>query len=223
MNERADPDPSPTCPQCGRAFTESDPRDIPCPACGTVRPRLVGAADLLMVGLEPEVWIAASFAQAWFEDALREARTGPDAHARRREIVFAVCFMESYLVEWVRDIVGPKQIAAYFPLDDRRGIRDRWKEVLKQLEKEKLIAQAPNFLLPYWEAFLRLIAYRDGLVHALASRPSSSAAPPKAKPIPPMEALGNMPPGWAVGVVVDVVRQLHQAANTPPPSWLVKQ
>ena len=84
MNERADPDPSPTCPQCGRAFTESDPRDIPCPACGTVRPRLVRAADLVIVGEQAEVFLAANFAPGWFDDALREARTGTDLPARRR-------------------------------------------------------------------------------------------------------------------------------------------
>jgi hypothetical protein len=51
------------------------------------------------------VWLTASFAREWFNDAVHEARTGGDIQAKRREIVFAVSFAESYLFEWVRDQV----------------------------------------------------------------------------------------------------------------------
>ena len=47
-------------------------------------------------------WLHASFASKWFGDAHREAALeGGDA--RRREILLAVCFVESYLLEWTRD------------------------------------------------------------------------------------------------------------------------
>jgi len=44
----------------------------------------------VIVGLQPEVWIAASFASSWFADALNEARTGQSAvgvarHGKARE------------------------------------------------------------------------------------------------------------------------------------------
>jgi hypothetical protein len=55
-----------------------------------------------------ELWLAASFASSWFRDALVEAqRSKGDIDARRRGILFAVCFVESYLLEWTRDLVGP--------------------------------------------------------------------------------------------------------------------
>src|SRR5713101_4785635 len=82
----------------------------------------------------PTLWFFYSFAPDWFEDALTEASRGQDHHARRREIIFAVCAVESYLVEWVRDEVLKRQFASltsYFPSGDRRGITQRWKEVLK--------------------------------------------------------------------------------------------
>lgn len=44
------------------------------------------------------------YAEAWFKDAV-EASIQPGPHARRREIVFSVCFVESYLFEWVCDEV----------------------------------------------------------------------------------------------------------------------
>src|SRR5262245_61990872 len=81
------------------------------------------------------LWRSASLAPRWFEDGKREAAIhGPDA--RRREILFAVRFAESYLLEWVRDEVVKRQFAAlaeYFPPDDQRGVIDRWKEVPKLL------------------------------------------------------------------------------------------
>lgn len=65
----------------------------------------------------PTVWNIATFAPEWYADALREALlSGRDA--RRREIVFAVCCAESYLIEWVRDHVLNKQyneLEKFFP------------------------------------------------------------------------------------------------------------
>ena len=45
------------------------------------------------------------FAPDWLRDARSEAMLLEDIDSRRREIVFAVCFIESYLFEWVRDDV----------------------------------------------------------------------------------------------------------------------
>jgi hypothetical protein len=63
------------------------------------------AASMTVSGGTPTIWLTYPFAKEWFEDALHEAKTGIDHNARRREIVFAVCFAESYLFEWVRDQV----------------------------------------------------------------------------------------------------------------------
>src|SRR5688572_8593570 len=80
--------------------------------------------DMVVTVHDPTVWITSSFAPAWFQDALREARMGTDHTARRSEIVFAVCFAESYLVEWVRDAVlkgRMEQLSTYFPPGEQIG------------------------------------------------------------------------------------------------------
>src|ERR1700722_12245320 len=84
----------------------------------------------------PAEWLATSivmadFARDWFDDARNEA-TKETAAARRREIVFAVCALESYLLEWARDILLSKFSAAellskletYFPKGQKHPITD---------------------------------------------------------------------------------------------------
>jgi hypothetical protein len=79
--------------------TPANPSQIIAPEAATV---------VSSVGI-PTVWLSYSFAAEWFNDALTEARAGKDHHARRREILFAVCCAESYLVEWIRDQVRPSK------------------------------------------------------------------------------------------------------------------
>ena len=145
-------------------------------------------------GLDVLIWSAGSFAHEWFNDALKEAREGRDRNSRRREIVFAVCFTESYLFEWVRDeisrLVGLSidELRRYFPDGDRRGIRERWKDVLKDLYKDKRIKEVPSFdprVNPHWNLFVDLVGYRDGLVHASASRPEIDIDSQSTTPAPP--------------------------------------
>jgi hypothetical protein len=59
------------------------------------------AVCIATVGV-PTVWVSDNFSEDWFSDALKEARSGTDFNARRREIIFAACFAESYLFEWTR-------------------------------------------------------------------------------------------------------------------------
>jgi hypothetical protein len=109
--------------------------------------------NLKASALTATVWNRYSFAPEWFKDALSEARTGQDHHSRRREILFAVCFVESYLFEWVRDEALNRefdQLNKYFPPGDRRGICERWKAVTKQLEKNKKVPKAPSFGYSDW-------------------------------------------------------------------------
>jgi transcriptional regulator with XRE-family HTH domain len=171
------------------------------------------------------LWLTSSFAPEWFADALREARTGQDHHARRREIVWAVCCVESYLFEWARDQVLKRnfaEIERYFPSDDRRGIRQRWKEVVKELQRANHIPNSPEFQGTYWDDFILLVRYRDGLVHARASRPETDSQPKEAKPVPSKTVLDQLSAGWAVRVVVTLMRRLHDAVGTPSPTWLIE-
>lgn len=173
------------------------------------------------------MWIKANLAQLWFVDALQEAHAGEGRHALRREIVFAVCFAETCLHEFVRDAALNRNYAAlpnYFPSRARRGIRERWKNVLKTLHQNGRLKAVPDFDLdPSWSQFLKLVDCRDGLVHAKASRPATPTQTDKEKPLPSPEDLDGLPAGWAVKIVIELVRSLHQQAGIPAQAWLVEQ
>ena len=145
------------------------------------------------------LWRSATFALHWFDDAKREA-TARGVDARRREIPFAVCFAETYLLEWVRDEVLKRKFAAldeYFPPDDRRGVIERWREVPKSLHAKGLIQAPPDYGKGrFWQDFTKLVDYRNGLVHARASRPQADHMPPAEIPLPRPEDLNEMGPGW---------------------------
>ena len=185
-----------------------------------VTPDLV--AIHLSVG-EPTVWQSRSYAPAWFSDARREAHSDEGGQARRREIVFAVCFVESYLFEWVRDEVLKsdfRRVDKYFPQHDSRGIRQRWKETLKNLHRDSEIPAVPDFESERWKEFCKLVDYRNGLVHAGASRPDTELLSDKQKPVPSGNVLGQLEAGWALSVADGVVRDGHIAVGSDPPAWL---
>ena len=66
----------------------------------------------------------------------------------------------------------------------------------------------------------RLVKYRNGLVHAAASRPASDSQPSKTKPYPTRGDLERLAPGWALRVVVSLVRSLHEAVGEPVPDYI---
>jgi len=175
------------------------------------------------------IWLSYSFAKEWFEDALHEARTGTDHNARRREIVFAVCFAESYLFEWIRDeVLDPRDyqklvtdLNQYFPPGEGQPVKDKWKLVPKKLLSAGLVPAVPDLNQPYWEHFTKLVTMRNGLVHARSSRPETTQIQEKEKPLPSKEDLDNLPAGWATEVVVTLVKELHKAVGTSEPDWLV--
>lgn len=174
----------------------------------------------------PTIWLTYSFAPEWFRDALNEAQTGQDHHSRRREIVFATCFVESYLFEWVRDEILNREfdeLAKYFRDEDRRlSTTDRWKEAIKRLYKNNRIKNVPNFGDSWWQDVQILVKYRNGLVHAGASRPETDSLEDDKKPLPSKTLLDQLPAGWAVRIVIELIRRLHEAAGTSTPAWLIE-
>jgi len=166
------------------------------------------------VPFPPTIWLADNFAKDWFSDALHEARCGLDHHSRRREIVFAVCFAESYIVEWARNMLPVEEIRD-LPLPKK--LKDKWKHVPKEVcacVGDK-IEYDPNL-----GDLGQLLRYRHGLVHAAASLPATNKQPQKEKPFPTKKRLQERKPGWAVRIVVALVRDLHQAVGTCPPKYL---
>jgi hypothetical protein len=189
-----------------------------------------GAGAFLMVGAAGtlKAWKSYSFAPEWFADASREAkdeRRGVEGRgARRQEILFAVCAAESYVFEWVRDTVLKndfKKLKKYFPADGRRGVLEKLKEIPKELKEDGLVPGALDCGGQEWSDFREVVDYRDGLVHAAASRPETDGQPKNEKPVPAASVLDALPPGWALEIVRVILRKLHSDTKTTPiPTWL---
>jgi len=64
-----------------------------------------------------------------------------------------------------------------------------------------------------------LVDYRNGLTHARASRPQQAGQLDKERPVPSGDDLDRLAPGWAIQVVIDLVKYLHAEVGTPPQEW----
>ncbi len=133
----------------------------------------IGTADTLSLGVndsQVELWMAGSYAPAWFHDAKQQATLDDDTDdmAKPREIVFAVCAIESYLGKWVRDEVlnrNYQRLKHYFPVDKKYvGIADRWRQVIIHLFEDGTISRKPDLGQQYWADFDKLVQFRNGLV-----------------------------------------------------------
>jgi hypothetical protein len=96
------------------------------------------------------------------------------------------------------------------------------KGIPKLLKEDGLVSGALGCGGHEWSEFQELVKdYRDGLVHAAASRPETGCQPENEKPVPAAEALDALPPGWALGVVRVILQKLHSDTKTTPiPGWL---
>lgn len=173
-----------------------------------------------MTGYPATFWLSASFSEFWYRDAVREAG-GSDEHATRREIVFSTCFLESYIFEWTRGF-GIDQVNTYFPTESSgtrssRSLKDKWKDVPTELFEEGVISVKPVLDL---SELGKLISYRNGLIHARASRPSTAGLSNKAKPVPAVGELRTIEHGWAIGTAEKLVKKLHQDVETPRPEYI---
>jgi hypothetical protein len=176
-------------------------------------------------GSSATLWLTASFARQWYEDALAEVRPDDTFQHRRREILFAVCAVESYLLEWVRDEVLSRDFTAletYFPPGVHRPIKDRWKEVLNKLHSHGRISKYPDHSTRVWQDFVVLLTYRDGLVHAGVSRPEPDELPASGRPLPSKSARDQVASGWATRIVARLITHLHAEIGTQPPAWLTE-
>ena len=186
---------------------------------------IVTATGVVAIGTvgAPTVWLSANFALSWYADAKSEAIGIGDAQRRRREITFSVAAAESYLLEWARDEVLKRDFVLldnYFPPGERRPVTEKWKDITKALASDRLIPSAPSFAGKTWENFRRLVEFRNGLVHARASRPQTVGLLESQMPVPSMEELQALEPGWAVGVITALIRELHVVTGIKEPDWL---
>jgi hypothetical protein len=132
---------------------------------------------------------------------------------------------ESYLFEFVlAQVLVPAadrfaEINDYFPPGRYRGVEQKWKEVPQELVRVGRIPAVPTNSDRAWQDFVRVVDFRNGLVHGRASRPRTSELPPNHLPIPTVEDLDQMTGGWALGVVLTQIRKLQAAAAMPTPEW----
>jgi hypothetical protein len=170
----------------------------------------------------PTVHLTFTYAPEWYADATAEARA--DGHrARRREILFAVCAAESAIFEWVRDSVLNRDFQALgevFPFDERRSVLEKYRDIPKQLAQQGRIPAALHCGGVEFAKFSRLVEYRNGLVHASASRPDRHDLPEGQRPVPTKTELDEVPVGWACDVVRSLLRKLYSDTGTEAPAWI---
>jgi hypothetical protein len=142
--------------------------------------------------------------------------------------LFAISFIESCLLEWARDEpLGRKydELAEYLPTtrqQRRQGIiTKRWEIVTTRLHQDGHIPARPKYSGAAWDDFVRLVQFRNGLVHGRTGRPQTTDTLTDARPSPTVDDLTKMAPGWPTCVLVALVRELHAGAGTKPPAWLV--
>ena len=180
--------------------------------------------ELRIEGHAPTVWQHANFAGDWYQDAAREAQGLDGRHSKRREIVFAASFLESYIFEWVRqhwferinDLFPPASRFKNDPLY-RAGLKEKWSLVPSELHKLSLIAETPSLDL---SDLGTLVVLRNGLLHARASRPATAGQVDAERPRPALTELEAIEHGWALGVARRLVTKLHAELGTAPPSYL---
>jgi hypothetical protein len=194
---------------------------------------IIGLSDILATAI-----VKADFAKDWFDDARNEVTKETSdliaaAAARRREIIFSVCALESYLLEWAREILLSRygeaellnKLSKYFPEGQRKPITHKWKDVPKELCRDGLIKGTPDLSGQTWQTFTEEVHeyYRNALIHASGSRPQKKVT---ASPTPPGDwksELGSLSAGWAIGIVAELIRGLNDKAGTPTPDWAQKQ
>ncbi|MDY7041405.1 MAG: hypothetical protein SVX38_11130 [Chloroflexota bacterium] len=198
-------------------MTETEKREQEAP---TVVP--MNVLELKVKANAVNVLSAANLAKDWFADAVNEAQSETeDAIASvRREIVFVVCFAESYIFEWARDVAGMGEVTKYFVKKDNRWekLKVRWKEVPLRLFEEGLVKTETEPRID-WGDMGVVTTYRHGLVHGAASIPVG-LEDEREKPEPTLNDLNKKGQGWALGVVLDLVKQLHDKTQTPMPDYL---
>jgi hypothetical protein len=131
--------------------------------------------------------------------------------------LFAVCAAESYIFEWVRDTVLKNDFSVlptYFPFpqsgERKPGVREKFKDIPKRLFEDRRINKPLDCGAREWQDFVDLVDWRDGLVHARASRPEMSGQPEKERPVPSKGELDKLKPGWALAVVRTLLNKLHR-------------
>lgn len=170
-----------------------------------------------------------AYAQFWWEDTCSNippvgASHDEKGHFVRRQIVFAICCVESWFFEWVRDDVLDEFEEAEDYFDELRSVPRRIKEVCRELYAQGELANEPEFgKSATWDQFIELLKDRNGLVHAVASRPYAVVGElteveqePRPKPGRRLE----LAPAGPAQIVLSTVALIAGFDDQPPPDWM---
>lgn len=166
-------------------------------------------------------WQVQSLAPAWFEDAVEQSRLDGVA-ARRREIAFSVAAAECFLFEVVRDrLMGSDRalLEELFPVGNYSNVREKWKNVAARLFERGVATRRHEFGDAAWSSFHRLVDFRNGLMHARASRPVTGDTPENAKPMPSPEEMQTLEPGWPSATAAKLIQEFSITLGVAKPEW----
>ncbi|MCH8988210.1 MAG: hypothetical protein IIA92_05315 [Chloroflexi bacterium] len=168
--------------------------------------------------VSPSIWQSANFAESWYRDALKESVAG-GADARRREILFATCFLESYIFEWARRNLQIEEVNNFLISKPRRmrSLLTKWKKIPQELFEADKLNTKPVLDVSGLDD---LIKHRNGLVHAHASRPANPSQAAETMPFPTINELEHREPGWACKIAVELISELHRQIGTAVPDYL---
>jgi hypothetical protein len=180
-----------------------------------------------------QLWTHRQMAQAFLDDA-RAASAGDDERAKRQEIIFSVCFSESFLVEWAmkalrndwgevaRLLYPERTLSDGRRVDVLEGVNERWKNAPRRIAEnhpDALVGEANNDGQEYQE-FKELVDYRNLLVHgggALPERVNEDSQNPLS---PNKNLIGDIPHGWAASVAMAVAAKLCRETGVEGFPWL---
>lgn len=171
----------------------------------------------------PQFWHTASFGQSWLKDTYLESKVDGLDH-RRKEVICAVCFLETFLFEWVRDDILEKDykaLATFFPPGRTMGISGKCNLVFKDLLKDNKIKEIPNRGTAIWANFKRLVAIRDALIHAAVSRPFQDGDSATEEKTPEISNFIGLQAGWALNVVTTLAAEFYRAAQMDVAPWIL--
>lgn len=176
---------------------------------------------------EAAVLVYGDHAKTWWRDARKEvpaASAGNDEiqKAIRLQIVFAVCALETWFVEWVRDdILGSaKSAAVLFGGVEHQSVDERIKNVAAELHEAEHLQNDPDFTSPDWQDLPGLVDHRNGLVHGVASLPRGSLPLEAEEGFPTPGQLQRWAPVGPLKTVRRAVKLVTSFADSHPPEWM---
>ena len=164
----------------------------------------------------------------WWDEALCAftEHAGDPHFAIAKEIVLAITFAESYIVEWTLGVLHDRgqpdsEFDKVFPPDDRMSSTDdRWKRapqwLLEQGYIDGVLDRSDSRRYKEWK---KLLEWRHWLVHAAASRPNKTVDG-KPEGDARLDEFQKLEHGWALSVVAEQVCRLNEAAGTKLPQAL---